>query len=78
MKLGIFMLLVGLILAGLGLFSWVFATSVWDFAITPGTVPPHWFSSYEQIALVKAIGMGVALFGGGLALGGLVRMIVKR
>lgn len=71
MKLGIAMLVIGLIFAGFGFF-------LWNFAGSAGPLTSGWFSSYEDAAMVKAAGMGITLFGGGLALGGLVRMIVKR
>jgi len=71
MKLGISMLVIGLILAGFGFFLWDFAASQLPF--TSG-----WFSTYEEQSMARAIGMGVAVFGGGLAVGGIVRMAVKK
>jgi hypothetical protein len=71
MKLGIAMLLIGLLFAGFGFFLWNFAGSAWLWTTS-------WFSSWEEQSMAKAIGMGVTVFGGGLSVGGIVRMIVKR
>ena len=71
MKLGIAMLIIGLLSAGFGFFLWNFAGSAWLWGSS-------WFSNYEEASMAKAIGMGVTVFGGGLAIGGIVRMIVKR
>lgn len=71
MKLGISMLVIGLLFAGFGLFLWNFAGSQLPF--TSG-----WFSSYEDQSMAKAIGMGLTVFGGGLSIGGIVRMVVKK
>ena len=70
MKLGISMLVIGLLLAGFGIFLWNFAGSAGPFS--------SWFSTYEDASMARAIGMGVTVFGGGLSIGGIVRMIVKR
>lgn len=71
MKLGIAMLVIGLIFAGFGFF-------LWNFAGSAGPLTSQWFTSYEAAAMAKAIGMGVTVFGGGLAIGGIVRMIITR
>ncbi len=71
MKLGISMLVIGLLFAGFGIF-------LWNFAGSAGPFTHSWFSTYEAASMAKAIGMGVTIFGGGLAIGGIVRMIVKR
>ena len=71
MKLGISMLVVGLLLAGLGVF-------LWNFAGAQGPFTSGWFSSYEDQSLAEAIGMGLTVFGGGLSIGGIVRMVLKK
>ena len=70
MKLGISMLVVGLIFAGFGVFLW-----------DPGSSARYWLEPYSElqdIALYMSIGKGLTVFGGGLTIGGIVRMIVKR
>ena len=57
------MLVAGLLLASFGVYLWNLAGA--------GPVTSNWFST-------EAIGMGVTIFGGGLAIGGIVRMVVKR
>jgi len=71
MKLGISMLVIGLLFAGFGFFLWNFAGSQLPFTSS-------WFLNYEDQSMAQAIGMGVTVFGGGLSIGGIVRMIVKR
>jgi len=69
MKLGISMLIAGLVFAGFGVFLWS----------CPGS--EIWFGkciSYENLGITLAVGKAVTVFGGGLAVGGLVRMIVKK
>lgn len=63
MKLGIIMLVVGLLLAGFGVYLWNLAGA--------GPVASNWFST-------EAIGIGVTVFGGGLSIGGIVKMVVKK
>lgn len=76
MKLGIFLLLFGLILAAIGVFTWQYAeSSMWE-AILGEFFGYH--EQYEQALIARAGGMALTVLGGGLALGGLVRMIVKR
>ena len=70
MKLGISMLVVGLLIAGLGVFLW-----------DPGSSARYWFEPYSElrdIALYASIGKGLTVFGGGLSIGGIIRMVVKR
>jgi hypothetical protein len=71
MKLGISMLVVGLLFAGFGFFLWNYA-SLGGLSGSPTCGLP------QDVATVEAIGMGMTIFGGGLAIGGIVRMIVKR
>ena len=71
MKGGIAMLVIGLILAGGGFF-------LWNYAGSAGPFNPGPFGTYDQSSMYKSIGMGVTVLGGGLAIGGIVRMIVKR
>lgn len=71
MKLGIFMLVFGLILAGVGVAVFTYADPNASF----------WLGghlSVEEARIADAVGIGVAIIGGGLAVGGIVRMIVKR
>lgn len=71
MKLGISMLVFGLLLAGVGVTAWMYADPELSF----------WGVSQlniDEAQMVKAAGIGVAVLGGGLAIGGIVRMIVKR
>ena len=68
MKLGISMLVVGLIFAGFGVFLW-----------DPGSSARYWLEpDLQTVALYVSIGKGVTVFGGGLAIGGIVRMILKK
>jgi hypothetical protein len=71
MKLGIFMLIIGLILAGVGVAVFTYADPNTSFLIGG-------YLNVEQARLADAAGIGVAVIGGGLAIGGIVRMIVKR
>lgn len=67
MKLGLFLLVFGLLLAAIGLGLWQYGSAgqvAWDIVHSAGGT--------------AAIGLGIAVFGGGLAIGGIVRMIVKR
>lgn len=71
MKLGIFMLILGLILAGVGMAAWMYADPNMSF----------WLGgrfSVEEARMIDAGGIGAAIIGGGLALGGIIRMIVSR
>ena len=67
MKTGIIMLIIGLIIAGVGVTAWLFSDSYLS------TSPDD-----ETIMLLQAGGLGAAIIGGGLGLGGIIRMIVKR
>jgi len=74
MKLGIFLLVFGLILAAIGAVAWQVNVA--------NLVHPY---SKEQVQTVQMwdewagmLGIGLLVLGGGLALGGIVRMIVKR
>jgi hypothetical protein len=71
MKLSISMLVVGLILAGLGVF-------LWQFAAGGGLAGHPAWGFPQEIATVEAIGMGLTVVGGGLSIGGIVRMVIKR
>jgi len=76
MKLGIFLLIFGLFLAAIGVFAWQYAeSSMWE-AIIGEFFGYH--EQYQQTLGVRAAGLGLTVFGGGLALGGMVRMIVKK
>ncbi|MBA7596071.1 hypothetical protein ES703_03040 [subsurface metagenome] len=73
MKLGIFMLVFGLIIAGAGITAWVFAAPYVDYyqgsRLTDVAI---------DVQLTNACGIGATVIGGGLAIGGIVRIIVKR
>jgi len=71
MKLGIFMLVFGLILAGAGIAAFMYADPNASFWVGG-------YLSVEEARIANAAGIGVAIIGGGLAVGGIVRMIVKR
>ena len=72
MKLGISMLIVGLLIAGLGIAAWNYGSGVtWWSALWSG-------KDLEEAAMLSSIGMGMMVFGGGLSIGGIVRMVVKR
>ena len=71
MKLGIFMLVFGLILAGIGVAVWVYADPTSSF-LFGGRL------NVDQAQIADAAGIGGAVVGGGLAIGGIVRMILKR
>ena len=71
MKLGIFMLVVCLILAGIGVTSFMYADPNMSFwGATVFDVEESW--------VINAAGVGITVLGGGLAIGGIIRMIVKR
>jgi len=76
MKLGIFFLVFGLLIAAVGVFAWQCAApSIWE--ATLGELF-GFHEEYEGALMLRAGGMALTVFGGGLALGGIVRMIVKR
>jgi len=70
-KLGIFMLIVGLLIAGFGIFLWSMITECVN-SLAPGTMISG------EAFYYKAGGAGLVVFGSGLTIGGIVRMIVKR
>jgi hypothetical protein len=75
-KLGIFLLIFGLVLAAVGVFAWQYAqSSMWE-AILGEFFGCH--EQYEQALMARAGSIGLTVLGGGLAVGGIVRMIVKR
>jgi len=66
MKLGIFMLVFGLIIAGAGIAAWQYYN-------------PNIFGFREREAQqLVSIGLAGMVVGGGLAIGGIIRMIIKR
>jgi len=71
MKLGLFLLVLGLLIAGVGIVGWVYADP--DVYFWTGTG-----LSYDDARVVDALGAGLMVIGGGFIIGGLVRMIVKR
>ncbi|RLC62528.1 MAG: hypothetical protein DRI01_06755 [Chloroflexi bacterium] len=66
MKLGIFLLIFGLLIAGGGAYAWQY--------YNPS------FLGYRPAEAQQFFSLGIAgmILGGGLAIGGIVRMIVKR
>ena len=75
MKLGILMLVLGLIIAGVGIAAWIYADSGTSYFIDITRSPGGWMVEGQA---ADAVGIGGAVLGGGLAIGGIVRMIVKR
>ena len=71
MKLGITMLIIGLILAGVGVSAFVYADP--EMSFWGGTV-----FSVEDAWVINAAGIGLTVIGGGLAIGGIIRMVLKR
>ena len=57
-------------------FAWQYAQSHLSEAILDEFFGYH--QQYEQTLMVRAGGMGLTIVGGGLALGGIVRMVVRR
>ena len=72
-KPGTGMFIAGVILAGIGLVTWKYAASQ---IFTLWGVPVS--NDWEAYALLKYIGQGMLVIGGGLGLGGLVRMLSSR
>ena len=70
MKLGIFLLIFGFLLLGIGVAAWQYGA---ELIPTAGLEYQH---ELEQIP--TAAGLAVAFLGTGLIIGGIVRMIVKR
>ena len=66
MKLGIFLLIVGLLIAAAGVYAWQY--------YNPTLVG---YRTQEAQQFFSA-GMGGMVLGGGLAIGGIIRMILKR
>ena len=66
MKLGIFLLILGLLVATGGVYAWQFYNPT--------------FLGYRTHEAQQYVSMGVGgiVLGGGLALGGIIRMILKR
>lgn len=75
MKLGIAMLVVGMLMAAVGVGVW--------YMMANQPIPtmfgyPVDREEYDLIMFIKSCGLVGVVFGGGLALGGIVRMIIKR
>lgn len=66
MKLGIFLLILGLLIAGAGVYFWQYYSPT--FLGYRGQEAQQFFS----------MGMGGMIVGGGLAIGGIIRMIVSK
>ena len=58
MKLGIFLLLLGLILAGVGIASWQYGTGIQSTVLG---IPRHGSSDYQMGKMASAAGLGVAV-----------------
>jgi len=69
MKLGIFLLIFGFLLLGIGVAAWQYGADLLS------TLAPY-ESEFAQTP--TAAGLAVAVLGTGLIIGGIVRMIVKR
>ena len=66
MKFGIFLLIIGVLIAGAGVCAWQYFN-------------PSFFGYRSQEAQqFFSAGIGAMVVGGGLAIGGIIRMIVKR
>jgi hypothetical protein len=66
MKLGIFLLILGLLIAGAGAYTWQYYN-------------PNLLGYRTQEAQqFFSMGIGGMILGGGLAVGGIIRMVVKR
>jgi len=71
MKLGIFLLVLGLLIAGGGAAGWIYADpnlSIW-YGVR---------LSAEDAQVVEAGSMGAMVVGGGLAIDGIIRMVLRR
>ena len=66
MKLGIFLLIFGLLIAGAGAYSWQYYS------------PSFFGYRTQETQQFFSLGMAGIILGGGLAVGGIIRMIVKR
>jgi len=75
MKLGIFLLIFGLILTGAGVAVWQYGA---DLQSTVLGMPRYGAYQYEQGGMLAAGGLGALALGGGMAIGGIIRMILKR
>lgn len=66
MKLGIFLLIIGLLIAGAGVCAWQYYNPT--------------FLGYrtQEAQQYYAAGIGGIVIGGGLVIGGIIRMILKR
>ena len=69
MKMGIFLLIFGFFLLGIGVAAWQYGADLLS------TLMPN---SPEFAQIPIAAGLAVAALGTGLIIGGIVRMIVKR
>ena len=70
MKLGIAMLVIGLVIAGIGFGLWQFYSM--EMALKEYAADSLLYARYVATA------QGATLFGGGLSIGGIVAMIIKR
>ena len=75
MKLGILFLVLGLVLAGAGVAAWQFGLELQSTFLG---FPRHGPQAYGQGSMAVAAGLGLTVLGGGLAIGGIVRMIIRR
>ncbi len=70
MKMGIFLLIFGFLLLGIGVAAWQYGA---------GLIPEVDLSYRPELEQIPtAAGLAVAVLGTGLIIGGIVRMIVKR
>jgi uncharacterized membrane protein YidH (DUF202 family) len=66
MKLGIFLLIIGVLIAGAGMYAWQYYEPTF-----------LGLRTHEEQQFFSA-GMGAMVVGGGLVIGGIIRMVVKR
>ncbi len=73
MRSGQLLLIVGLILAGIGVAGWVFVTPYMVYYQGERLIDEVAFYNY-----MNACAIGVTVIGGGLTVGGLIKMILGR
>lgn len=67
MKFGIFLLILGLLIAGAGVYVWeYYSPTFFGYRLT------------QEAQQFSSMGIGAMVLGGGLTIGGIIRMIIKR
>jgi hypothetical protein len=79
MKLGLFLLVIGLVIAGMGVALWQYGESRANLILLLQDMflEPNFPFSYARAQMMKAIGIGLLVPGGGLILGGFVTILKK-